>query len=130
MTSVVATPEPALTTGVAQVAEGIDAVAKAAVPLATVVVPVLGCHIADVALVAVRTCPAVGAAAALTETVVVADARPVAGGGGAQVPSARKRFVVPPPDAGTAPDSADVKTLTSAVNCVLVRPPNAPELLN
>lgn len=41
-------------------------------------------------------------------------------GGVAKVPSALRKLVVPPPLAGTAPLSDDVKVLTSVVNCVAV----------
>jgi hypothetical protein len=40
--------------------------------------------------------------------------------GAAHVPSARKKFVVPPPDAGTNPFNADVNVFNSVVACVPV----------
>src|SRR5713226_7418387 len=47
--------------------------------------------------------------------VVVPTVRPPEGGA-ANVPSARRKFVVPPPEAGTQPISVDVKILHSVVN--------------
>jgi hypothetical protein len=41
--------------------------------------------------------------------------------GAAHVPSARKKFVVPPPDAGTNPFNADVNVFNSVVACVPVK---------
>jgi hypothetical protein len=40
--------------------------------------------------------------------------------GAAHVPSARKKFVVPPPDAGTKPFNADVNVFNNVVACVPV----------
>ena len=45
----------------------------------------------------------------------------VAPGGTAKVPSARKKFVVPPPLAGTAPERLELKVLTKVVSWVAVR---------
>ena len=55
---------------------------------------------------------------------MLAAAPPV--GGAIQVPSARKKLTVPPPDAGTAPLKAAVKVLTSVVSCVAVSPIGVP----
>lgn len=41
--------------------------------------------------------------------------------GAAQVPSARKKFVVPPPDAGANPFNADVNVFNIAVACVTLK---------
>ena len=45
---------------------------------------------------------------------------PVPPAGTAQVPSARRKLVVPPPDAGARPFAEDVKLFRSAVACVPV----------
>src|SRR5579863_10382688 len=50
--------------------------------------------------------------------------------GGCHVPSARRKLTIPPPDAGAAPERSEVNVLMSAVSWTLLRPPNAPALLN
>lgn len=49
--------------------------------------------------------------------------------GATQFPSARRKLVVPPPEAGTAPLRVEVKILIRAVRAVLVIPAKEPELL-
>src|SRR5580765_5790961 len=48
--------------------------------------------------------------------------------GAVQVPSARRKFDVPPPEAATVPDKVELKLLMMAVNCVLVYSPSTPAL--
>src|SRR5258707_2172617 len=49
--------------------------------------------------------------------------------GGAQVPSARRKLKIPPPEAGAAPERTEVKAIILPVSCASVRPPKAPALL-
>src|SRR6266478_1911818 len=49
--------------------------------------------------------------------------------GGAQVPSARRKLKIPPPEAGAAPEREEVKVMILPVSCASVRPPKAPALL-
>ena len=61
----------------------------------------------------------------LPELIVGAEVTVVAVGlpplGAAHVASARRKLVVPPPEAGAAPDRPLVKALTKVVCCVVVR---------
>src|SRR5258708_24063559 len=49
--------------------------------------------------------------------------------GEAQVPSARRKLKMPPPEAGVAPERTEVKAMILPVSCASVRPPKAPALL-
>lgn len=56
----------------------------------------------------------------MSPNVVIGFVNPVPAGA-AQVPSARKKFVVPPPDAGAKPFNAVVNVFNIAVACVAVK---------
>lgn len=61
----------------------------------------------------------------VSPNVVIGLVKPVPDGA-AHVPSARKKLVVPPPDAGAKPFNADVNVSNNAVACVAVRSSTLP----
>jgi hypothetical protein len=61
----------------------------------------------------------------VSPNVVIGLVKPVPAGA-AHVPSALKKFVVPPPDAGAKPFNVDEKTFNIAVACVTLKSSTLP----